>query len=224
MIKKVSFFLLVLASYSSFGQNTRFEVNTKTGFMYYAQDNAEANDAKIEGSKYIDDKFRLSKVSGVAEITPLMRYNAYRDEMEFVEGGKAYFVSKADSLEIKLLEKSYQYRNYQLDKGRNEGGYLVVLVKDPKISLFKKEKVVLVPEYVPSSPHLESKPAYYKREDDRFFITVSNTIVLMPKKKKDFLALFPNQAAAIEGYLKQNKVSFDNESNLIDLVKFMNTL
>lgn len=181
----------------------------------------------VDGSPYVSDTFLPSKVMGVTEISALMRYNAEKDEMEFSQDGKRYHLYKSDSLEVRIAYIPYKYLTYETNKGINYG-FLQVLIdrekgKEPH-SLYKKQTITLVAARPPKSSYDQATKAHYRREDDRFFITVGERIVSMPKKKKELLNLLPAKTTEIEGYLKANKVDFEDEKNLIDLVKFLNTL
>lgn len=179
----------------------------------------------IKGTPYVNSIFLPAKVIGVSEVAALVRYNAQKDEMEFIKDGRNFHLYKSDSLEVKLFNTSYKYLQYESNKSV-KNGYLVVLLErgKEKHSLYKKETITLVPKSLPKSSYDQATNAYYRKETDKFYITVSDKIVAMPKKKKELLTLVPNNSSEIESYLKENKVAFDNEKNLIDLVKFMNTL
>lgn len=209
---------------SVFSQNTNLTINHSTNFLFLNNEAKNSADG-IEGSPYIVDEFLPSEVVGYSGVTPPIRYNAAKDEMEYMKDGRKYYVTKKDSIEIKLFNKKYTYLNYETKKG-NESGYLVVLHSsdNDKFSLYKKEQIVLMPEYIPNSSYADPKPAHYKVENDKFYIGYDSKIVLMPKSKKEVLKLVPNNSAQAETYLKENKVSFDNENNLVQLVKFLNTL
>lgn len=222
MINKASFFLILFTSLSFYGQNSRFD-NSNSAFLYYTS--PDTKQANIEGSAYVDSKFLPSQVSGITTATPALRYNAYKDELEFVEAGKTYYVTKKDSLEVKLLSKTYKCLEYPIEKGE-EKGYLVVLSSEPnqKFSVYKKERVTLVPEYDSGSGYRDAVPAHYKLEEDKFYMGVSNKIDFLPKKEKDIIALVPEHAAELKQFMKENKISLKSEESLKQLVKYMNTL
>lgn len=224
MFKKGSLFLMLLASLSCLGQNSRFDVNAKTGFLYYSQE-ANSKASNIAGSQYVDSNFITSQVKGYSGITPQIRYNAYKDEMEFVEGGKTYYVTKNDSLEIKLATKSYKYIEYPIEKGE-EKGFLIALTSGDKakFTLYKKEKVILVPEYDSGSGYRDPVPAHFKLDEDKFYLGQSDKVVFMPKKEKEILALIPDKGVDIKKFIKDNKTSFKKEEDLVKLINFLNTL
>jgi hypothetical protein len=216
--------LSMLFCTGAFSQNTNLTINHSTNFLFL---NNEAKNSKdvVEGSPYFVDEFLPSEVIGYSGVTPPIRYNAVLDEMEYMKDGKKYYVTKKDSIEIKLLNKKYSFLEYETKKG-NENGYLVILhsSNNDKFSLYKKEKIVLMPEYIPNSSYADPKPAHYKIESDKFYIGYDLKIVSMFKSKKEIIKLVPNNSAQVEAYFKENKVSFDNEYSLIQLVKFLNSL
>lgn len=225
MINKVVCFLILFTSFSFFGQNARFDIyNNTTGFLYFAQD-VDKQYENVEGSPYVDSKFYASQVIGISGPTPPIRYNAYKDELEFVDRDKTYYVSKSDSLEVKLSNKSYKYLEYQIDN-RFEMGFLVVLLNDinGKFSLYKKEKITLVPKYDSGSGYRDAVPAHFKLEEEKFYIGFSKKISSVSKKEKDIISLLPDYSQELKKFIKENKISFKNEDNLLRLVKFMNTL
>lgn len=223
MLYKSFVFSALFVSFGCLSQSSQFDVNANTGFLFSANTSA-SNKERVDGSPYIDDKFYPSQISGVTSSTPPMRYNAYKDELEFVHAGKTYYVTKMDGLKARLSNKSYKFVTYSYEKGSSDG-YLVVLVNNAneKYSLYKKEKVILIPLYDSGSGYREAVPAHYKAENDKYFLGDADVIVTMPKKK-ELLKMYPNQTAALENYIKEKKVSFSNEADLIELVKFMNTL
>jgi hypothetical protein len=46
----------------------------------------------------------------------------------------------------------------------------------------------------------------------------------MPRKKKELLTLFPEKASQIEQFLKEKKISFNDENDLLLLTAYLSTL
>ena len=97
----------------------------------------EVDEKNIEGSPYFTTTFLPATVTGYEGMF-LLRYNAYKDEMEFQSEGKILFVIKSDSMEVNFTnsKKNYKYTLYNSDKG-NVKGFLVKLSTGEKVSLFK---------------------------------------------------------------------------------------
>ncbi|WP_395061714.1 hypothetical protein [Flavobacterium sp.] len=198
-------------------------IETSSGRLMYTP--AFGGAELADGSPYMNSTYLPSKVSNYSGTTPLIRYNAEKDEMEFLKDEKKYYLTKSDSLEVKIAEKLYKYLSYNGDSGIEKGFFVVLLNnKKDKFSLFKKESITLIPKSEPKSSYDKPSPAYYRVNDEKFYLELSEKIIEMPKKKKDFILLFPNNIDEVEVFIKENKTSFKNEKKLIELISFVNTI
>ncbi|WP_396210685.1 hypothetical protein [Flavobacterium sp.] len=223
MYNKFMFLFVLLFSFSLWSQNATFEIKSSNLIFLNANPSNEAAN-NIEGSQYIIKEFSPSVFSCLSESTPPIRYNVFKEEMEFMQDDKLYYVEKNDKCIITLGNNSYKYfENYSKEK---KGGYLMILNKlnDPKYILYKKEKVKFVPEYIPNSTYGKEKPASYVIDKSKYYISMPDGLTEFPKKKSELLKLFPNNQVSIESFLTDKKISFSQESNLIELIDFLNTL
>lgn len=224
MSNKYTLLFLMVFSANVWSQNYNFVLGNSLNALFITANVLDDPTSNIEGSQYINNQFSPSKFSCLSEETPPMRYNAYKEEMEFLLDGKLYYVKKNDTCVITLLNNSYKhFENYNKEKN---SGYLLILNKlsNLKYVLYKKEKVILIPEYIPSSSYGESKPPTFAIDKPLYFISIEDKLVEFPKKKSDLLLLFPNNKQGIESFLKDKKISFNEEVKLIELVDFLNTL
>jgi hypothetical protein len=144
--------------------------------------------------------------------------------MEFMLDGKLFYLNKNENCELTINNLTYKYFiNYD---NKETNGYLLILnkSKDSKYILYKKEKVKFVPAYTPGSSYAEEKPPKYVIEKSKYFIKIQDTLTSFPEKKSELLKLFPNNKEAIELYLKDNKIKFNEDSSLLLLINFLNTL
>lgn len=177
----------------------------------------------VRGTQYFEEKYSKSKVSGYDDFAYL-RYNAVQDEMEFEKGGDLYYIPKVQNMTVTFSDqKTYEYLNFS-DKGNELSGYLVVLSKGDKYTVYKREQIKYISAKEATNSYDSGRPAEYKKADNTFFITAGEKAVNFPKNKKELLKMFPDQSTQISDYLKKNKVSFSKEVDLIDLTKFLNTL
>jgi hypothetical protein len=223
MYNKFMFLFVLFFSFSLWSQNATFEIKSSNLIFLSANpSNDVANN--IEGSQYINKQFLPSVFSCLSESTPPIRYNVFKEEMEFMQDDKLYYVEKNDKCIISLSNNSYKYFiNY--DKEKNSG-YMMILNKsnDPKYVLYKKDKVKFVPEYIPNSTYGREKPASYVIDKSKYYILMPDGLTEFPKKKSELLKLFPNNQVSIESFLTDKKISFSQESNLIELIDFINSL
>ena len=109
-----------------------------------------------------------------------------------------------------------------------KASYTITVPVDMEIAytLFgdEKEKVKFIPEYIPNSTYGKEKPASYVIDKSKYYISMPDGLTEFPKKKSELLKLFPNNQVSIESFLTDKKISFSQESNLIELIDFLNTL
>ena len=180
---------------------------------------------KLVGSSYIDEDFRPAKVSN-SEAIYLIRYNAYLDEMEIEISGKAYYLPKSNNYIVTFEEvnKVYQLSNYD-EKGTQKKGFFVVLVDGNKASLLVKEKIKLYDEVPTKLGFTKYEPPTLKRIKNEFYIDFKDEIIIKsPTNKKNFSNLFLTKSKEIELYIKKNKLNIKNESDLIQIFNYYNSI
>lgn len=62
------------------------------------------------------------------------------------------------------------------------------------------------------------------RKSEKFYLNFSNQVYPITKNAKENLALFNNHAGAVEQYMKQKKLGFKKRNDLIEVVRYFNTL
>lgn len=225
-MKKIAVALTLLAV--SFGNaQTRGGYDISGVGMGQVLDLGQKANAKenVNGSPYFVETYLPVKLSNFENENISVRYNAADDEMEFKKDGQVYYVPKSDDLSIKFLNsgKEYHYTTYT-EKGDAKSGYLILLSENEKVSLFKKEQIKFVPAKEAANSYDTGRPAEYKKADDVFFLELNGSIENFPKNKKELIKKFSNKEKEISSFLKQNKISFSREADLVELTKFLSTL
>ena len=146
--------------------------------------------------------------------------------MEFRNGDDTYFANKEEGLKITFVSqnKTYQCLNYFLD-GKGKFGYLVLLVDNHvKFSLFKREKSELLKGE--KSPNAYGKDAndYFAKEKEVYILKDKNTFVKFPKNQKEFLERFASHKNELSSFIKEKRINFSKEEDLIKLCEYLNTL
>lgn len=209
---------LLFATLGVTAQNTLSDTGVNHKALFFTTKDMVA---EAKGSPYITTAYLPVKVPGFEGGVPPMRYNAEKDEMEFMKGSEKYYLAKSENLEVEFADKKYKYLTFVSKKGA-EDGYLIELVPG-KYALYKKEKVVFVPKTESANGYDKPKPAEYRREEDKLYFGTSNNIGALPKKK-ELLAMEPKHATEIENFIKTNKLSLGDEKDLMQLFKYMNSL
>ncbi|QBO57462.1 hypothetical protein [Chryseobacterium salivictor] len=186
----------------------------------------------IDGSPYIDEAFSIIKIKGYNEVLPPVRYNAYEDEMEFKIDNQLNYVQKVPEMNFTFLNsaKKYALKNYTLE-GITTNGWLVELVQeDGPFKLYKKERVQIV-EYNnnTTNTYLKQKNPYFEKTKDLLILFDGHNYIKFPKNSKEFKLWVDNKGIdsalkSSEDYFRKNKINFSKDSDLVNLVMYMNTL
>ncbi|MEN9336017.1 MAG: hypothetical protein RLZZ500_1004 [Bacteroidota bacterium] len=213
---------LFFTSFSTWSQTNRFDINANSGFLFF---NADETKEQAEGSMYFDEQFMPCKITCFTGEIPFIRYNAYKDEMEFKRNDQLFYLAKNDTCAIAFATKVFRYAFYTENEGETSG-YLEILNEEPKAnySLYKKSKIKLQPAEPAINSYKEDKPAKFTPEKAKYFIKVGNQIVEFPKKKKDIIAFFEGKKEAVEKYLKENRNALNSDKDMISFINFVNTL
>lgn len=174
----------------------------------------------IDGNPYVNSKeFQQAIIPGYSSNSQKLRYNGYEDEMEFEDGGEVYYTNKEIGLKItfKDLKKTYEILDYSYDN-KKRVGYLVVLVDNPDVSLYKREKVELLKGEKSPSAFGKDANDYFAKERDLYLVKKGSEFFKFPKNSKEFVEKFSVDKSHFEKFIKTNKLSFTKEEDLIKII------
>ncbi|MCS3530918.1 hypothetical protein [Chryseobacterium sp. JUb7] len=174
---------------------------------------------EIIGSPYINKNFSLAKVADDYEKAPA-RYNTYKDEIEFQKDGTT-LVLPNDSKFSRIEFFSPKTTLVRLDSKDDLSGYFFELVGG-KNALYKKIKTKFIDAVPAQNSYATDRPASFKTLDPVYYIKTEKGFIKKAKNLKDLTEQFPDKKEAIEGFVKSNKIKFNNEADLIKLVTFLN--
>lgn len=174
---------------------------------------------EIEGSPYLNKNFSMAKIGENFEEVPV-RYNSYKDEIEFQKDGKTQVIPKQNQfsrIEIKSPKQTFVF----MDSNDELKGYFIELIKG-KNSLYKKEKTIFRDLVPAANSYASDKPASFKNQDAVYYITTEKSMIKKPKNQKEIIEQFPDKKESLTSFFKSNKIKFDKEEDLIKLVNFLN--
>lgn len=150
-----------------------------------------------------------------------LRYNMYKDEMEFKKGDKIFYLKKQKDRKVKFKYTNNDYRVY---KHENELKYFEVHVND-KNMLLSRKIVNFIQAKPAATSYQRDKPADFKREDDKIFLRYEDgSIVEIPSKKKNFYQVFKDKSKDVKSFVKSNKLSIKKLQDIKQIVTFYNSL
>ncbi|MGL2987065.1 hypothetical protein ACSVH5_05665 [Flavobacterium sp. RSSA_27] len=228
-MKKTILTVLAILTYSiSTAQSEVHRIEqTSPGALFRNPDYNKLDLKKIEGSPYLDEDFVLAEISGVPEKI-LIRYNILNDiiEVQF-DNLKNYNLTKADPyLTINPLGKANKIKLLRYIKNEVEiFGYLIQILETKEIEVYRKNQVKLQNAKEATSSYQEPSPAQFiKLKPEYYWNLTANQITLIPGNKRGILELFPTKKDAINDFFKSKKIDFDDEKNIIELAKFVQSI
>ncbi|WP_027376583.1 hypothetical protein [Kaistella palustris] len=174
----------------------------------------------IEGSAYLYKGFETANIEGASSAIRT-RYNTYTDTVELLNDDDIFELPKSQKYARISFPKTRTVLVY-LNSSDIPAGYYFELATG-KYSLYKKMKTEYragakaVNSFTPAiMPRFENlNPIYYIKTDSQF--------VKVPKNVKELATAFPEKSAAINDFVKKNKVKMTQEQDLLKLINFMNS-
>lgn len=224
-MRKIFLVVLPLLSVVAYSQldNAAFRMQNKLEDL--ARNKKEYYKFNVEGTPYLNPMFTPATVNDVAQ-TAMMRYEANADEFEFINSTRDTLVlnkeERFNTITFTLTNVKYKFVKYKDKKGEEVDGYLILLAEKNNSMLYKKQVVKFIKEKFATSSYDSDQPARFERgEDVYYFKNKENPIVEFPNSKKALIKLFPDKKADIEAFLKQNKIDFGKEADLITIANFI---
>lgn len=182
--------------------------------------------SEIKGSPYENEQF----VSGeIYTNTPqhftgvLLRYNMNSNQMEFKRPeGDIYEISPPEMVDSILIGTSkYIFSTYKSGLKSQKGFFKALTGGTPLLLL--KTFVILKPAE-PAAPYKEPVPATFQRRPDEFYLLFPPGEAVKFSGKKDFLEILNSHAEEMEKFIKNNKVRFTKQEDLILLMNYYYSL
>ncbi len=227
------FYFFVLIAYSLFSQNigsngvrSDSRINDLFDFIKNRVNKNPYTNPKIKGSEYFDNMFKPAEVKYFDKDLNeniFLRYNAYKDEIEFSNNPKTLssdkILMKNMSISCSIEGEKYVYTNYiNLNEFRKKG-YLIVLFLGKKYALYEKRiKVFMEGSEAKTSLERSFDPRFV--EKFKYYVSKNNSekkeIKINKKNLVEFLDLDAKNKKII---IKQNKLKFKTVSDIITILE-----
>ncbi|GAA5093255.1 hypothetical protein GCM10023210_23460 [Chryseobacterium ginsengisoli] len=223
-MKRAFLILFGLSMSITNGQVGNENISYSSGNFFMRANRPTTKEYTIDGTPYINgNSFSKVIIKDYSKNVQDLRYNAYEDEMEFKNGEELFYANKENNLKIQFptLNKTYKCFNYSYD-GKSKLGYLVVLVEDPKFSLYKRERVELLNGEKSTNAYTKDANDYYAKEKDLYLVSSTSQLSKFPKNVGDAADFFSIDKKELEIFFKTNKINISREADMIKLVEFIN--
>jgi hypothetical protein len=198
--------------------------NLKSGF-----DDVNDLPEDIKGTMYFESKFLESVIflNGVAlQEESLMRYNAFKDEIEI---GKRKHQIRASEALIKKLTVAVQigdllYIPFSLDPDApNDISYLIQIHKDNDHQLFLRKTKKFIDEKPAPSGIGGFLPARFEDKVSVYYKPAKRKVPIEIKlNKKSLYEIFSDREVELKKYIQREKIKFKDPSDLIIIFKYFN--
>lgn len=187
--------------------------------------NAAAASTEVKGTPYLDDSYVNGTIAFATNTrTVPLRYNAYKDLMEFQADGQARVLDPSTTIKkVNFGETTFVVEKYKNDKGITKYGYFTLL-DTGKVTLFSRKSVKFTPGMKGRALDGGDQAAEYRRNPDEFYFKINNGEMTEVKNIKSMIAAFPDKQDELLAFAKKEKISPRNEEELIKLVKYYNSL
>jgi hypothetical protein len=177
----------------------------------------------IEGSPYLFKEWKTGSITDQAgSVTDniLIRYDSYRDEIQFMRDGKTLVAAAATAREFKFnfLEPESEsvvtatFRNGFQIEGYSDKNYFQVIY-DGEMKVLKKIKTVFNQETVNSYGTNEVVKKFSRTEND--FLWKNGEAVKLGKHRKDLLTHFGEYEDEMKNFVKKNKFNVKSDVDLM---------
>ena len=184
----------------------------------------ESNYVNVQGSPYFTDSWNNGLiVDNAGKVTEnlLVRYDMYRDEIQFLKDGKTLAVEPALASGFTFWivnykdgkAEKYVYRNGFFLNGYSKLSYFQV-VYDGKIKFLRKTKVNYLEELVSNYGTNEQVKKFVRVTNE--FLVVGNKLVEVAKNRKNILPELNSDELRI--FVKSEKLNIKNEEDLMKIL------
>lgn len=188
----------------------------------------ETEYTSVDGSPYFYDDWKSGAIrdkSGKLSENLMIRYDSYRDEVQFLKDGRTlvvepslasefYFVILND--ETKKVESLFFKNGFSVDKYSPLNYFQIVY--EGKAKFIKKVKTAYIEETVNNFGTNEQVKKFVTSEEE-FFIKSDGTVHPINKSRKDLIPLFGESANGVKAFIKENKLYLKNDTDLVKVLR-----
>ncbi len=180
--------------------------------------------AAIEGSPYLNEQLIQGSVKFKKGDSTLrfMRYDIYKDEIEYLENNKLFILLKNQIPTIERIDLEGNEIVYQqfIEKGEKQSG---ILIKMPttKCSLYKKYTIEFH-EALPAKTGMPiSRPVRFGAKQKQWFYACgSDPITLLETDKSSLKKIAGSRYTQLKDYIKDNDLKIKKEEDLIAIFNY----
>jgi hypothetical protein len=187
----------------------------------------------VDGSPYLFNEWKNGAIlerTGQLSENMMIRYDSYRDEVQFLKDGRTLVVEPAIASGFSFLilnEETKRIENILFRNGFTVDGYTKLnyfrVVYDGKVKFLKKIKTGYIDETVNNFGTNEQVKKFVTTEEE-FLLKADGSAVKIGKGRKDLLTHFGDSSGQMKTFIKENKLNLKSESDLIRVLEKFESL
>ena len=187
------------------------------GGLNVKQGNTTAS-AGIKGSKYLfpvwDGNYVIESIKGIRYNLNSLNYNLDTKTLESLLSKDSIFELRSNQVNFILANnKKYKVINEELYQELNNG----------KFKIYKQFNVKVKEAFINPMTRQESSPAEYV-QFGKYFYFENDVLVPFKLNKKEIFNILKDKQTEIAKYAKEKDFSFSDETDVIKIVNYYNTL
>jgi hypothetical protein len=182
------------------------------------------NGEAIDGSPYLNDKYENGVIyySNTSHTAPI-RYNAFKDLIEYQQNGRAMVLDPSLTIEkVRIGTSTFVPQKYELN-GQSKLGYFEIL-DSGNVMLFAKKKIIFSEAKKGGSLDGSDRPAQFRRATDEFYYKIGDGELYEVGSIKSMIKSFPAKQEELAQYAKKEKISPRKEKDIVQFVRYYNSL
>jgi hypothetical protein len=154
------------------------------------------------------------------------RYNLIKDALEIKYKGKEYELAKRNNFSFTFEDsnKTYQVKSFYADDGMIHTSYFIVDEDLKELGVFKKESFEKIDYKRERYISMRKDGIEFRKKFKYYLIDKDNRLFHLTTNRSTIRKSFPYNGSSIIKFIKKNKLSDDNNQDIIGLAKYIKVL
>ena len=198
----------------------------ETNKIMYGDSRHILSESEVEGSPYYIDEFKKGTIYTYQKIQyndiPL-RYNIYKDEMEFQKPDDQILAIATPEIVEKAVVGEDTFSNIPYEFGNTVKHAYFILLIEGKLSLYMRPEIIYQ-KPKKAAGYIDPEPAKFIKRPDVFYLRINQQAAVKIESKKDLQNFFTDHQKQIQDFIKKNKIKVGKKDKIIELVQYYNSL
>lgn len=185
----------------------------------------------VKGTPYLTDKWEKGEIifkNGTEIGNVKIRYNIYKDELEFMNStsGKFFIIDRqqVEGFKLSIQDKILSFRNFNPKPEKNDEISFFMILYDGRVTLLLKYKKEFKPADYQGAYASGNRYDEYIDDHDYYFVNDTGNIEKIRLGKKSILSVLNNKEGEVKKYASENNISFSDEEDIVKLLTFYDSL